>query len=134
MTGCDELLRQSVRVLDDAVVHQTDRSGAIPVGVCVALRYCPMGGPSGVTDSHSIELRAGPVAHQLVESAHPTDCSQPHYVPGAGLQRNTHGVVTTVFESTERDAQVIERRPLCAASDYAAHCCFPWFALAPVNS
>jgi hypothetical protein len=93
-----------------------------------------MGGPSGVTDSHSIELRAGPVAHQPVESAHPTDRSQPHYVSGAGLQRNTHGVVTTVFESTERDAQVIERRPLCAASDYAAHCCFPWFAFTLVNS
>ena len=121
VTRPGQRIPQTDCIFDYSVVHQADLSGAVDVRVRVALGHRPVGRPPGVTDPDAIELGAGPLAHQPIECPDPSDRSQPHDVAGAGLHRNTHGVIAAIFESTKRDAKVIDRRPMCSARDDAAH-------------
>jgi phage terminase large subunit-like protein len=75
-----------------------------------------------VANPDSAELWTAPIVHEAVERPQAADRPQPCQITARGLQRDANGVVTAVLETTQRNPQEIDRRPVCAARDYAAHC------------
>jgi len=121
MTSRGQRVPQRVGILYYPVVHQADSAGAIGMRVRVALGNRPMGGPPGVTDARSVEVRTAPLAHLSVECPDPSDRPQPRNVAAVGSHRDPNRVVAAVLESAECGEEVIDGRRICSARDDAAH-------------
>ena len=121
MTRRGQRVPQPVGILDDSVVHQADSTRAVGMRMCVGLGDRTVGCPPGVTDTHSVEVRAGPLAHLPLERPDPSHRPQPRDVAAGGLHRDPNRVVTAILEPAERDEEVIDGGRMRPASDDAAH-------------
>jgi hypothetical protein len=122
VTGGNQLLAERIRILDDAVVYDGDRPGAVGVGMGVARGGRAMGRPPRVGNAgRTMERR---LLQQLIECGDPPR-ELPHFETNAVLHRNSGGVVAPILEAAEPFEQDGDGMSVPCVSNDAAHWLVP---------
>src|ERR1019366_7482543 len=113
----EQLRAKLLVVLDNSVVHDLHRSGAVGVRVGVSLRNASVGGPPGVANADAGEVGLWKCRQPFRDFRYPVGAAQTENRAAMGKDGEAHGVVTAILEGLERRAKKLGSRVIRAARD-----------------